>query len=464
MKISTTLILFIFSIGYSYSQTKATVSGNVYEKGSKENLPNVNISVLGANITTTSNAYGFYSVTLPVGTHVLKFSFIGFESVVDTIVLLKNIDLDIDLKPSSTELKGAVVKGEKKQKVSETPQMSNINIPVQAVKDIPALLGEKDVLKVIQLMPGVQKGSEGQSGIYVRGGGPDQNLIILDDAPVYNAFHLFGFFSLFNGDALKSIELIKGGFPARYGGRLSSVIDMQMKDGNKAKLKGEGGLGVIASRLVLEGPLFPKKLKNKSSFLISGRSTYINLMMRPIIRASSDGLNDGGYNFYDLNAKFNYEIDKNNKIYLSGYFGRDKFFFQENSAAPSKDYFRGGFLWGNATGTLRWNHKYNSKWFSNTSLIFSDYKFEIFAKIKEANETFDLNFKSGIRDFGIKNDNDYIYSPEHHIKFGAITTYHQFRPSATVIKSSSNPSENTRSINTIRTAESGFYIEDLWKV
>ncbi len=445
------------------AQTKHTISGNIYEKGSKEHLPNVNITVIEKNITTTSNAYGFYSITLPNGTYIIKFSFIGFESKIDTIVLNKNIDLDIDL-TSNTELKEVIVKGEKKQKVSETPQMSNINIPVQAVKDIPALLGEKDVLKVIQLMPGVQKGSEGQSGIYVRGGGPDQNLIILDDAPVYNAFHLFGFFSLFNGDALKSIELIKGGFPARYGGRLSSVIDMQMKDGNKAKLKGEGGIGIIASRLVLEGPLLPKKLKGKSSFLISGRSTYINLLMRPIIKATSQGMNDGGYNFYDLNAKLNYEIDKNNKIYLSGYFGRDKFFFQENQPAPATGYFRGGFLWGNATGTLRWNHKYNSKWFSNTSLVFSDYKFEIFAKLKENTETFDLNFKSGIRDIGLKYDNDYIPNPKHHIKFGAITTYHQFRPSATIIKSSIDTSQNKRAISTIPTIESGIYIEDLWKV
>ncbi len=458
----TLLFSLIISQFTAIAQIKNTVSGKVYEKGSREHLPNVNISVVGKNISTTSNAYGFYSITLPVGTYTLAFSFVGFGRVLDTVRLTKNVDLDVEMS-GLTELKEVKVSGERREKVSEQTQMSTINIPVQAVKDVPALLGEKDVLKIIQLMPGVQKGSEGQSGIYVRGGGPDQNLIILDDATVYNAFHLFGFFSLFNGDALKSIELIKGGFPARYGGRLSSVIDMQMKDGNKAKLIGEGGLGVIASRLVLEGPLLPKQLKHKSSFLVSGRSTYINLLMRPIIRAASDGLNDGGYNFFDLNAKLNYEIDKNNKVYLSGYFGRDKFFFQQNEPSPSKDYFRGGFLWGNATGTLRWNHKYDSKWFSNTSLIFSDYRFEVFAKLKEGTETFDLNFKSGIRDIGVKYDNDYFHSPEHHLKFGAAITYHQFSPSAVVIKSSVDTSQNVREINTIKTYESGIYIEDLWK-
>ena len=245
--------------------------------------------------------------------------------------LLTNQTQNILLTPGRLLTEVDVKAGTATEKVSESARMSTIDVPVMQIKKIPAFLGEKDVLKVLQLMPGVQKGSEGQTGIYVRGGGPDQNLIILDDAVVYNASHLFGFFSVFNSDAIKSVELIKGGFPARYGGRLSSVIDLNMKDGNREKLHGEGGIGLIASRLMLEGPLTKNK---KGSFLVSGRRTYLDIIAAPLINAQTKGQTQAGYYFYDLNAKANYDFSPKNKLYLSGYFGRDKFYAHDKARIP----------------------------------------------------------------------------------------------------------------------------------
>ena len=267
------LCLFLFLIVFQGidAQNKFTISGYISEKGSKENLPGVTVYVPKLKVGTTTNTYGFYSITLPKDSVELIFSYVGFTAKKLSFYLDKNISFNVEM--GATELAEVVVTAE--QKVSEETQMSTVEIPIEQIKQIPALMGEKDVLKVIQLMPGVQKGSEGSAGIYVRGGGPDQNLIILDEAPVYNANHLFGFFSVFNGDALKSVELIKGGFPARYGGRLSSVLDLQMKDGNKEKIHGEAGIGIISSRLTLEGPI----IKNKCSFLVSARRTYIDALI-----------------------------------------------------------------------------------------------------------------------------------------------------------------------------------------
>lgn len=296
------LILSLLISSNTNAQTqKYTISGYIKEQGSGELLIGTSIAIPSIKTGTISNNYGFYSLTLPKGKYEFVVSYIGFEPKAFSIDLNQNIDWDIVLKPSA-ELKEIVVTADKQyQKLTDVTRMSVIEIPIQQIKDIPALLGEKDVLKVIQLLPGVQKGGEGNSGIYVRGGGPDQNLIILDDAIVYNAFHLFGFFSLFNGDALKSVELTKGGFPARFGGRLSSVVEMNMKEGNKEKLKGEAGIGIIASRLLLEGPI----IKGKSSFLVSARRTYFDVLTRPFMPETDKG----GYYFYDFNAKANYEIN-----------------------------------------------------------------------------------------------------------------------------------------------------------
>jgi outer membrane cobalamin receptor len=435
-----------------YAQVnKHTLSGIIRESGSGETLPGVSIYCDSLRIGVQSNAYGFYSLTLPEGKHRIKISALGFSAIDSVITFNQNLRVDFKV-GQGIALKEVVVNAEAKKRISEESQMSVINIPVQQIKDIPALMGEKDVLKVIQLMPGVQKGSEGSSGIYVRGGGPDQNLIILDDANVYNAYHLFGFFSLFNGDALKSVELVKGGFPASYGGRLSSVINMQMKEGNQEEFHGEAGIGLISSRLVLEGPL----KKKKSSFLISARRTYVDALIYPFLPPEQKG----GYFFYDLNAKLNYTLTDKDRLYLSGYFGKDKFYFNSNNDGFK---LKGNLNWGNATGTLRWNHIYSGKLFSNTSAIFTNYQLGIGSREEFDSTYFDLQFGSAIRDYTIKHDFDFYPNSKHHIRFGGLAIFHRFKPSAVVVKSSDALSAGI-SVNSIYTMESGLYVEDDWKI
>lgn len=444
---------------FSFGQNNGryTISGYVNEKGSRENLPGANIYVAELKAGATSNAYGFYSITLPADTFDLAISYVGYKPQVYHIKLNSNIQLDFSLESNSV-LDEVVISAKSIESISDDVQMSKIELPVDQIKSLPALLGEKDVLKAIQLLPGVQKGSEGSSGIYVRGGGPDQNLIILDDATVYNASHLFGFFSLFNGDALKSVELTKGGFPARYGGRLSSVIDMQMKDGNKEKIKAEVGIGLISSRLTIEGPL----KKDKASFLISGRRTYIDFLARPLIKKYAEGT-IAGYYFYDFNAKLNYILNYKNKLYLSGYFGKDRFYARDEEKDPT--YYSktdAELAWGNATGTLRWNHLVNSRLFSNVSLIFSNYKFGINVKETNSNDFFNLKYSSGIRDYSVKADFDYFPNTDHKIKMGIMATYHQFRPSALVYDDTYTGKLNKKTL--IETTETAVYAEDDYKI
>lgn len=445
----------------SFAQSRFTVSGYIREKGSQELLIGVNVYLPNSSIATTSNTYGFYSLTIPGKDSVtLIFSFVGYQRIEQRIGLRKSAQLNIDLAPA-TQLQEVVVSARRQEeKVSESSQMSTIDLPVNQIKKIPAFLGEKDVLKVLQLMPGVQKGSEGQSGIYVRGGGADQNLIILDDAIVYNANHLFGFFSTFNGDALKSVELTKGGFPARYGGRLSSVIDLNMKEGNKEKLHGEGGIGLISSRLTLEGPI----KKGKSSFLVSGRRTYLDIVARPFIKAQSTGdtKDNGGYYFYDLNAKLNYDFGRKDKVYLSGYFGQDRFYVESKSSAESNE---SNLNWGNITATARWNHLFNEKLFANTSFILSRYQFGIgslYVDKAQSSENFTLKYDSRINDIGIKSDFDYFPDHRHSIRLGVAATRHRFIPSAIVLKSDQTNLE--KEANPIDVLESGIYGEDTWKL
>lgn len=446
------ILLFFCSQTLLYAQVnKHTLSGIIRESGSGETLPGVSIYCDSLRIGVQSNAYGFYSLTLPEGKHRIKISALGFSAIDSVITFNQNLRVDFNV-GQGIALKEVVINAEAKKRISEESQMSVINIPVQQIKDIPALMGEKDVLKVIQLMPGVQKGSEGSSGIYVRGGGPDQNLIILDDANVYNAYHLFGFFSLFNGDALKSVELVKGGFPASYGGRLSSVINMQMKEGNQEEFHGEAGIGLISSRLVLEGPL----KKKKSSFLISARRTYIDALIYPFLPPEQKG----GYFFYDLNAKLNYTLTDKDRLYLSGYFGKDKFYFNSNNDGFK---LKGNLNWGNATGTLRWNHIYSGKLFSNTSAIFTNYQLGIGSREEFDSSYFDLQFGSAIRDYTIKHDFDFYPNSKHHIRFGGLAIFHRFKPSAVVVKSSDALSAGI-SVNSIYTMESGLYVEDDWKI
>jgi len=457
MKRTLFIILFplVFSQLFSQSIERYTASGYVREAGSGESLIGVNIYQPQTRIGTVTNNFGFYSLTLPsADTIELAVSYVGFTGRKYRIPFRENTDLNIEL-TSGVVLNEVTITADKKERLSESARMSTIKLPVQQIKNIPSLLGEKDVLKVIQLMPGIQKGSEGSSGLYVRGGGPDQNLIILDDAIVYNASHLFGFFSLFNGSALKSVELTKGGFPARYGGRLSSVLEMNMKEGNKEEWHGEGGIGLISSNLTIEGPL----KKNRSSILLSGRRTYADLVLRPIFKILDE--ENTGYYFYDLNAKVNYDFGRKNKLYLSGYFGKDKFYMKYKSTGYTEDV---GFLWGNSTATLRWNHLFSNKLFANTSAVFSNYEFGIYDRYKvlSDNKDYYAEYFSGIRDFTMKTDFDFIPDPRHWIKAGIVGIYHLFKPYAYIEEDTPNQ-VHEKDIKYIRGIEAGAYIEDTWQ-
>ena len=419
-------------------QNKFTVSGFVNDNENGESLIGVNIIVKENLIGTVSNTYGFYSLTLPEGNYEISFKYIGFENFNQKINLNQNISLNVDLKTSSTKISEVTILAE--ETLVERTQTSIVEVPIQQIKNIPALLGEVDVLKAIQLLPGVQSGGEGTSGFYVRGGGPDQNLILLDGVPVYNASHLFGFFSVFNADAIKNVRLTKGGYPARFGGRLSSVLEIDMKEGNRKQIEGEGSLGIISSKLTLQGPI----IKDKSSFIISGRRTYIDILAQPFIRKANDG-NPSGYYFYDLNTKLNYKFSEKDRVYLSAYLGEDRFYLSQsenenfvdqniNYVFTSENDF--GLDWGNITSSLRWNHLFSNKLFSNTTLTYSKYQFNTLLDSRSSNsssfnlitDTTHFNYFSGVKDFGLKVDFDYLPNPSHYIKFGFNYVRHRFFP------------------------------------
>ncbi len=460
-KLLTTVLICAFT-PFLYCQQLQTISGIVREYGTQEQLVGVNIRIENTQIYTQSNNFGFYSLTFtPKPKQILVISYVGLETIKILLDTLQNKRIDFELKPNNS-LEEVVVNGRRNaDKIAEDVQMSKIDLPISQIKKLPTLLGEKDVFRAIQLLPGVQKGSEGQTGLYVRGGGPDQNLVILDGANVYNASHLFGFFSVFNGDALKSVELTKGGFPARYGGRLSSVLELQMKEGSREKFQGEGGIGLIASRINLEGPI----LNKKGSFLMSARRTYLDVVAAPLVAAAQKNQDEKvktGYYFYDFNLKFNYDINAKNKVYLSSYLGKDVFYLKNKFENEETN---GGLNWGNITGTARWNHVYNSKLFSNVSLITTNYQFSIYNQEKsKSKDIFSLDFSSSIRDYALNYDFDYYPNNNHQVKFGIQSILHRFRPNAIVVKGSDIPDGLKTDVVTERILESGLYAEDTWKI
>jgi hypothetical protein len=449
------LLLLVFPAQLFAQSQRITLSGYVREAGSRETLLGANIYVAELKNGTVTNAYGFYSITLPAGEYTFNFSYVGYQTQSIKISLNKNQVFDVNLIPA-TDLQEVVVTDDRILRQAENPQMSTVELSARQIQEVPTIFGEKDVMKTLQLMPGVQSGNEGQSGIYVRGGGPDQNLILLDEATVYNASHLFGFFSVFNGDAIKNVTLTKGGFPARYGGRLSSVVDISMKDGDKSKFGGEAGVGLISSKIMLEGPI----VKNKASFVVSGRRTYVDALVAPLVALTEPGTS-AGYYFYDFNAKVNYELDRKNRLYLSGYFGRDVFY--AGYKEPGYDS-KAGINWGNRTGTLRWNHQYSDKLFMNTSVILSDYEFSTYARDIYPPDTFQLRYGSSIRDYGLKYDVDYLPNANHKLKMGAQITRHVFIPTAFVIKDSEFPEFDINRVAKELSVESGLYIEDQWRI
>jgi hypothetical protein len=406
MKKVITAIILLFAIGTTYSQ-KNTLSGYVRDAQTGEDIIGAYITLEGGTEGTVSNVYGFYSLSLPKGKYVINYNFIGYMPQKIEVDLSQNRTLSIELQPSDAEIDEITVYGEAEDKNVSSAESGVTTINPKEIRIVPVLFGENDLLKTIQLLPGVKTAGEGNSGFYVRGGAVDGNLILLDEAPVYNASHLLGFFSVFNSDAVKDLKLYKGTAPAQYGGRLSSVLDIKMNDGNMKRFTANGGLGMIASRLTLEGPI----VKDKASYIISGRRTYADLFL--VFAPEEDQRNTDLY-FYDLNAKVNWKINNKNRLFASAYIGRDVFNFNDFV----------GINWGNKTVTLRWNHVFGEKLFLNSTLLYSDYDYTISLGINDGT----ANIFSGIRDKSIKEDFQYFINPRHQLRFGLNSTYHIFHP------------------------------------
>ena len=398
-----------------YAQKKFTISGTVKDAATGELLIGTSIYVKETMTGVTTNHYGYYSLTLPQSKFTLVISFIGYLDVVKTVELNKNMIINVELSPKAFVGEEVVVSATRSDHNIQSTDVGKVDVPIETIKSLPAFMGEVDVLKAIQLLPGVQASGEGNTGFYVRGGGPDQNLIMLDEATIYNAGHLFGFFSVFNADAIKTVELTKAGMPAYYGGRLASVLDIYMKEGNQRKFQVDGGVGLIFSRLTVQGPI----KKDTSSFIVSARRTYIDVLAQPFLSSTSP-LKKSSFYFYDLNAKVNYSLSDKDKLYLSGYFGNDVYGFNSKGSEM-----KSAFEWGNASGSLRWTHIFNNRLFMNTSAIFSDYHF----KFNMTQNVYDITLSSGVRDWNGKADFSYIQSPKQTIRFGMNYLFHTFTPS-----------------------------------
>ncbi|MCP1301226.1 TonB-dependent receptor [Chryseobacterium sp. S0630] len=421
------------------AQQTYSVSGTVKDKKNGELLIGVSVKVSeDPAINVVANEYGFYSLSLPEGNYTLIISYPGYQDFEQQIKVDQNIKVDLPLVPAEAVAKAideVVITGIKKDKNLTSAQMGAETLSIKNIEKLPVLFGEKDVMKTIQLLPGIKSSGEGSSGFSVRGGATDQNLILLDEAPVYNASHLLGFFSTFNSDALKDASIIKGNSPAQYGGRLSSVLDVKMKDGNNKDYNINGGIGLISSRLSVEGPI----QKEKSSFIVSGRRTYADLFLK-----TNKDYKDNKLYFYDLNLKANYQINENNRIYLSGYFGRDVLGLGDTFNTD----------WGNTTATLRWNSIISSKLFSNTSFIYSNYDYKI--SLKNDDTVFDLNSK--IRDWNLKQDFTWFAGNKHSVRFGLQSIYHTLTPSSASGTTVSSFTRNPR-----YSWENAVYINDDYK-
>jgi len=395
------------------AQETSTLSGYILESATGEPLIGARAYIPAIKQGAVTNTYGFFSLTVPKGNYTVTFDAYDLESDTMDIDLNTDFTVNIELGADATTIEGVEVIANKRDNVNST-KIGQIELNIDQIKKLPAFLGEVDVIKTIQLLPGVSSVSEGGQGFYVRGGGPDQNLVLLDEAVVYNASHLFGFFSVFNADAVKSVNLIKGGMPANYGGRLSSVLEVNMNEGNKKKIRVTGGLGLISSRLTVEGPI----VKDKGSFIISARRTYIDLLMKAFIKDSSP-FAGSSYYFYDFNAKFNYRLSKKDKIYLSAYYGKDRFKFGNKD-----DDFNVKMPWGNGIVALRWNHQFSPKLFMNVTGTLTDYLFSFGSE----QDDFRFELKSGIRDLGGKVDFSWYPNNRHKVKYGIDYIHHTFTP------------------------------------
>jgi len=409
-----------FAGQWSFGQSKVTLSGYVKDKSNGEALIGATVYVKEISAGASTNVYGFYSLTVMPGNYTVDISYVGYKSSRQQLALTKNLQLDIDLDNEAAELQEVVVVAdEEEQNKVQSTEMSTVKLDIKTITKMPAFLGEADIIKSLQMTPGVSTVGEGASGFNVRGGSVGQNLLLLDEAPVFNSSHMLGFFSAFNPDAVKDVKLYKGGIPARYGGRLSSLLDIRMKEGNNREAAVQGGIGTVFSRLAVEAPI----VKDKGSFIVAGRRSYIDVLAAPL-------LDDMSLNFYDLTAKANYKINDNNRVYLSGYFGRDNFGFAKDQ----------GLGWGSQTGTFRWNHLFNPKLFSNLSVIYSRYDYEL----KFGDDDDDrLHWNSEITNYIIKPEFSYFLNSNNELNFGGERIHYTFSPANTSGKSGGQDFNNT---------------------
>ena len=425
----------------SFAQQKNTISGSVKDEATGEQLIGVTIKIKELpQIGTTTNSYGFYSLAAPKGEFTLLFTYVGYEIAARKVSANESQVVNVTLS-SKSELQEVVISANKPNNDNvSSPQMGVEKLNMSQINNVPVLLGERDILKTIALLPGIKAAGEGNTGFYVRGGASDQNLILLDEATVYNASHLFGFFSTFNSDAVKDVSVYKGGMPAEYGGRLSSVLDIKMNEGNNKDYTVQGGLGLISSRLKIEGPI----VKDKGSFMISARRTYVDVFFH---LSSDSTLKGSSLYFYDINAKANYHFDDKNALYISGYFGKD--------VLALKNTF--GTNWGNSTGTLRFNHLFSNKLFSNTSIIFSNYNYAV--EDFESNNNFKAT--SQITDVNLKEDLQYSMGNNHTLKFGLNFLHHTIEPGK--ITTTQSSSFNSSSVEERFGFENAAYVSDEWR-
>lgn len=438
------LLLAILSVSQLSAQSisKFTISGYIKDATNGEALIGATVYVTEIQSGGVTNEYGFFSVTLPTATYTVNMSYVGYATINKSVLLDKNIRIDIELQPEDSQLQEVVVQAELEQANVQNLEMSTNKLEIKTIQKIPAFLGEVDIIKSLQLLPGVSTVGEGASGFNVRGGSVGQNLILLDEAPVYNSSHLLGFFSVFNPDAVKDVKLYKGGIPARYGGRLSSLLDVRMKEGNIKKTEVTGGIGTIFSRIALEAPI----IKDKASFIVALRRSYIDILARPFVKLLQDG---GALNFYDITLKANYNINPKNRVYLSGYFGRDNFKFDRGQ----------GFSWGNATGTLRWNHIFNDRLFSNFTAVYSNYDYSLqFGR----DERDSFKWNSLISNYILKPQFTYFINSNNELSFGAEAIYYNFEPANAVGVSNGVPTDV--SIPKKYNLETSLYISNSQKI
>lgn len=454
-----------------------TLSGHVQDAASGEQLLGATVWCSDLSIGVAANTYGFYSLSLPEGEHQVVVSYIGYTPQRFSVLFDQDHKMNVEL-VAGTALGEAVVTGEIFGHIEEQVQMSKIEVPIEQIKRLPAIGGEVDLLKALQLLPGVQSGGEGSSGLYVRGGSPDQNLMLLDGVPLYSVNHLFGFFSVFNADAVKSMAITKGGFPARFGGRLSSILEINLKDGHMKEIHGDATVSIIASKLTLEGPI----IKDKASFMVSARRTYLDILLRPLFARINQNENSSGtveprYYFYDINGKVNWKVNDRDRVFFSTFSGTDDFGFSTHdtydqsggqTVNTESDF---GLDWVNSVQALRWNHEWQPKLFSNVTLTRSYYRFNTGIEFSDAvttadttiSERFAALYRSGIEDYAAQIDFDYAPNASHYVKFGAKWTHHRFSPGATQLEldfGQSNPIDTLLGAMDVNSNDSYVYVED----